>query len=108
MKQTIKLKESDLKRMIAESVKRVINEADSQININTKTREIYAIAYDIMQAYDLSTAINVLENVKNDIQYYEDENGPYQRDYRNRINSWEHNHYGQIDTSDGKNWGLNY
>ena len=102
-KKVIRLNESDLHRIVKESVNRVINEADSQININTKTREIYAIAYDIMQAYDLSTAINVLENVKNDIQYYEDENGPYQRDYRNRINSWEHNHYGQINTSDGEN-----
>ena len=100
MKQTIKLRESELKRMIAETFKRVLNEADSHINIKAKRREIYAIAYDIMYAYDLSTAINVLENVKNDLQYYEDENGPYQRDYRNRMNSWENNHYDQIYTND--------
>lgn len=108
MKQTIKLTESDLRRMISESVKKALKEADSKINIDSKTRDIYAIACEIIEAYDFKTALNVLEKVKKDLEYYGDENGPYKTRQRNLLNGWEYNHYDQLDTNDGEYWGMGW
>ena len=108
MKRTVRLNEADLHRIIKESVKRVVNEQVSDSYIKSVSRQIYSLACHVMNVSDFNTAIEVLEGVINDMKYYEDEKGPYQTQHRNLENSWEHNHYGQIDTSDGKFWGSNY
>lgn len=97
MKQRIRLTESDLHRMIKESVRQVLREGNSFSNMGIEDNELVKIASqgDYMTAYidylkegwdNPSSAPNLeefIQMVKNQtIRYVEDENGIYY------VNDW--------------------
>ena len=63
MKQTIKLRESELKRMIAESVKRVLNES---------RKDRYVLVYDGEEDYNGFSTSNLNAAINAAIQDYEE------------------------------------
>ena len=102
MKRTIKLRESDLRRMIAESVKGVINELDwkTYANAARKRAEQGASDYDI---YQLDQAANnalydkykitgdthfpfapQIQTSKGEYTWERDEDGNYSKKYKNK------------------------
>lgn len=70
MKRTIKLRESELRRMIAESVRRVINESDMDNNIQQLVDDCVEHILEVKWGDELQSPTNYgVDNIEQDRQY---------------------------------------